>query len=549
MRELDSQDDQQGKQSGLDDQGEEILKALERLKDKMKQVEARMSGKERQSLESVLRSERTSLSPTHSSGVFAVNDRRQREMFRREMQGEIKARNSAGDITSDIENFEKTRNSLRMFDDSNAEIVSENLTDVLKRSIQSLGPMSLRQFIKQALTHPLFGYYSTKTNVFGKYGDFITSPELSPIFGEVIGIWCHSTFEALGFPKELNLVEFGPGKGTLIHQVLKIAKYRPDFFKAIRIHLIEDSSKLRMAQYEKLFGVQPSEEVKSGLSRTVYESVTPEGVSVSWHKFLETVPQGPVLVLAHEFFDALPVYQLEYRENGWKEVVVVWDREKETFQLALQRTVSAGVFTNSRAADEAPDLESKPPLVKILDIPTDPKVGHRVEFCPDGLGIAQEISDRIAKSGGAALVIDYGNDHPVGNSLRGIANHQFVDFLKNPGECDITSDVDFSSYRRAFGFLDDSVAIAPLFTQSEFLRKMGIDLRAEALLEKEEFLNSFPSPQEAKSFLQKLLNRLVGVGEENMGEIYKVMIVHHKKMTLVQDAPILTQSSSSSDAA
>jgi NADH dehydrogenase [ubiquinone] 1 alpha subcomplex assembly factor 7 len=263
------------------------------------------------------------------------------------------------------------------------------LEKIIIEMIEAEGPMPLDRYMSLCLGHPQFGYYMTH-DPFGASGDFTTAPEISQVFGEMIGVWCVNAWMSLGRPTPFALVELGPGRGTLMADIMRVAKAAPDFFKAVEIHLVEMSPVLQKMQREKL------------------------DPQVSWHASIDTLPNLPTIFVANEFFDALPVRQFEIRGG-------------QCFERCIG--VEGGKLKMG--------LVSAPPCHG--------EDGIR-EVSPVTQQIAAELEDRIEACGGAALIIDYGHlQTAAGDTVQAVRRHQYCSILDAPGEVDITAHVDFAA--------------------------------------------------------------------------------------------------------
>jgi len=309
----------------------------------------------------------------------------------------------------------------------------------LKSIIEAQGPLTIAQFMGIALSDSKYGYY-TQANPLGAKGDFITSPEISQMFGEMIGIWCASIWQDMGEPDNVTLVELGPGKGTLMNDLLRGTKNVPGFHESISISLVEISPVLRKEQEKALADT---------------------GVKVSWHDSFTEISDGPIILVANEFFDALPIQQFVKTADGWREKMVALDRKgKLIFAISPAETPSVALITEQYR-------ESSP-------------VESLYEICPAAISISNDIAAHINTHGGAALFIDYGYDvPPLQDSLQAVKNHKFHPVLKNPGAADLTAHIDFSAILKTAG--DAGVATYGPIGQGELLRALGIDVRAEML--------------------------------------------------------------------
>lgn len=312
--------------------------------------------------------------------------------------------------------------------------------------------------MKEVLTNPVTGYY-VRNNMLGPEGDFITSPEISQIFGELIGVWIISEWMGAGRPKQLQLVELGPGKGSLASDVLRVfSQLRSVLGEAsVSLHLVEVSPALSLVQAQNLTGNRSRE--ADGEDDPVYRrGETEAGLPVSWHRRLDDVPTGFSIFIAHEFFDALPIHKFQRTEKGWREVLVDVDPEKSDglrFVVAPSSTLASTTLVQ---AEERRD---------------------HVEVCAEGGVVVQQLARRIVEDGGAALIADYGHDGTKTDTFRGFKGHQLHDVLSSPGSADLTADVDFSYLRRMAG--GDVACVGPI-TQRVFLKNMGIDTRMQVLL-------------------------------------------------------------------
>lgn len=341
------------------------------------------------------------------------------------------------------------------------------LTQLLQQMIRVRGPITVHDFMYQALQHPTYGYYMSKANVLpgtnaASRGDFVTSPEIISLFGELICVWLVYTWQNMGSPAHIQLVELGPGKGTLMADIVRTAKTFPAFYRALSLHLLETSPIMRAHQQETLkvtitssaedtarleqtlsqqhatqsqlnqFGLPVGELAKENAiaqqlsnapSSSAHSNIlnsTPTDVSIKGIiadksrdipvEWLCSVKQlstdAPVFFVAHEFFDALPIRQFEYTSRGWCEKLVDIDDSSNTphhFRHVLTNGPSLAART-FLSADRFP--------------PEKLKIGQQVEVCTAALACMEEICGVIDRAGGAALVIDYGDDHSNENTLQ-----------------------------------------------------------------------------------------------------------------------------------
>ncbi|XP_063504879.1 protein arginine methyltransferase NDUFAF7, mitochondrial isoform X3 [Pongo pygmaeus] len=322
--------------------------------------------------------------------------------------------------------------------------------------IKSTGPITVAEYMKEVLTNPAKGYYVYR-DMLGEKGDFITSPEISQIFGELLGIWFISEWMATGKSTAFQLVELGPGRGTLVGDILRVFTQLGSVLKNcdISVHLVEVSQKLSEIQALTLTEEKVPLERNAG-SPVYMKGVTKSGIPVSWYRDLQDVPKGYSFYLAHEFFDVLPVHKFQKTPQGWREVFVDIDpqvSDKLRFVLAPSATPAEAFIQHDETRDH-------------------------VEVCPDAGVIIEELSERIALTGGAALVADYGHDGTRTDTFRGFCGHKLHDVLIAPGTADLTADVDFSYLRR---MAQGKVASVGPIKQHTFLKNMGIDVRLKRL--------------------------------------------------------------------
>lgn len=354
--------------------------------------------------------------------------------------------------------------------------MSAALHDLLVQRIHLTGPISIATFMAEALGHPKHGYYITRDPL-GAKGDFTTAPEISQMFGEMLGIWLADCWINQGQPDPVHLVELGPGRGTLMADALRATIRVPGFHTAIRLHLVETSPVLRQKQAEALSAFQPV-----------------------WHDSLAHVPEGPLLLIANEFFDALPIRQFIRTPAGWAERKVGLNAQGHL------------AFT----FDPAPGGALLTPLHQDAGIPP----GAVAETCPAGVSVATEIGQRLAAHPGAALVVDYGYDGPaIGDTLQALRAHAPVPVLDNPGSADLTAHVDFTALARAAARAGAGLhpGIGSSVTQGALLRALGIDARAAALAARA------TPPQQAA--LQAALTRLTGPSA--MGRLFRAIAITH----------------------
>ncbi|KAJ6763435.1 hypothetical protein OIU79_024061 [Salix purpurea] len=262
------------------------------------------------------------------------------------------------------------------------------------------GPISVAEYMEEVLTNPKFGFYISR-DVFGAEGDFITSPEVSQMFGEMVGVWAMCLWEQMGRPKQVNLVELGPGRGTLMADLLRSASKFKSFTESLHVHMVECSPTLQKLQHHNLKCFDEDDNSDGVEKRTVSMLA---GTPVSWHALLEQVPSGmPSIIIAHEFYDALPVHQFQRASRGWCEKMVDVS-EDSMFRFVLSpQTTPATLYLMRRCKWAAPEEIEK--------------LGQ-IEVCPKAMDLTRTIADRISCDGGGALIIDYGLNGVVSDSLQ-----------------------------------------------------------------------------------------------------------------------------------
>ncbi|MGR3342665.1 MAG: class I SAM-dependent methyltransferase [Paracoccaceae bacterium] len=339
------------------------------------------------------------------------------------------------------------------------------LAQVLMRRIKATGPITIAEYMAECLLHPKHGYYSTR-DPFGRAGDFVTAPEVSQMFGELIGLCLAQVWLDQGRVASFTLAEFGPGRGTLMADMLRAAARVPGFLDAAHVQLVEASPILRDKQREALADHQ-----------------------IKWLDSADELPDAPLFLVANEFFDALPIRQFVRDAPGWREHQV--GVKDAALAFGLSDGAAVGVLEH-RLSDTSP--------------------GDMVEVCAPAAAIMQAISQRIASHGGVALIIDYGDWRSRGDTLQALKDHTYDDVLAHPGEADLTAHVDFEALTKAAG----AVAVTNMTPQGVLLRRLGIEARAHALAKN----------LKAKALSSHLAahHRLTDPGE--MGTLFKSIALH-----------------------
>ena len=389
----------------------------------------------------------------------------------------------------------------------------------LAEVIKTNGPLSLANYMRQCLTNPEHGYYS-KQNPFGRDGDFVTSPEISQMFGELVGLHLLTEWMSLGRPAQASLIELGPGNGTLLDDALRATSRFKGFNAAVQeIHLVEASDRLREVQRRKLCGSSQFKDA-SREGKPIISAESTYGPTIYWHYDLASVRRDlpTPMVVAHEFFDALPIHAFEQTKHGWRELLV--DVKQSSVILPSSPsplTDPAGIAPRFHLT-----LANRATLHSTTMLQS-PRYAHltppaRVEISPETLAISRQLVELIS-SGGSILVIDYGpaSTAPV-DTLRGIHKHKIVSPFERPGSSDLSVDVDFEAIKRvAESTVDAGLAVHGPVTQGWWLHTMGIGARATVLAQ------AARTP-EAKERVAKAYDRLTNetVG---MGKTYKVMAI------------------------
>ena len=348
-----------------------------------------------------------------------------------------------------------------------------DLAQAIRAEIELNGPIGVDRFMARALAEPGLGYYARRQPI-GRDGDFITAPEISQMFGELIAAWLADLWTRAGRPAPLTILELGPGRGALMADLLRAAERAAGFGSALRPMLLEISPVLRAAQRRALAGRE-----------------------VEWIESISAAPEEPLLIVANEFFDALPVAQYVRVQDAWRE-----------------RRVGIGPGRGLRfVRGPAGDLPSSG-LAAAL---TDAGDGAVAEWCEAGEALAAEIGRRIDRFGGAALVVDYGYEERElraaggGDTLQAVRRHRRADIFERPGETDLTAHVNFTALGRAAA--EAGARAWPVLTQGAFLESIGLGARAAALAR--------GRPAAARARIAADRARLAG--PDGMGRIFRAL--------------------------
>jgi len=347
------------------------------------------------------------------------------------------------------------------------------LTKHLKQKIDIEGTLTLAAFLEQVLYHPQWGYYAQHDPI-GKEGDYITAPEMTQVFGELLALWAYTQWQNKGKPHPLALIELGPGKGTLMQDFLRVAQKYSDFMEVLHIYLLEKNHLLRTQQQEKL---------------SLYHG------KIAWVKDLEDIPPMSSLILANEFFDALPFQQFIYKQGQW------WERYM-TYEM------NDFVYQDYPTNFQVPVFESVPE-------------GSIYEHCALGHDFAYKIAERLRQAPGNALIIDYGYKEPtLGDTLQGLRNHRYHPPFVDVGTADLTHHVNFSDLQQIF--CHHSLPTPLIITMGDFLKGLGIVERTERLCQK--------ATATQRQLLLTATARLIS--PNHMGSLFKVLIAESKENSL-----------------
>jgi len=330
------------------------------------------------------------------------------------------------------------------------------------------GPIAVADFMDLVLRGRTASYYRAGDPL-GAAGDFVTAPEISQMFGELIGLWMVEVWRRAGAPARVAIVELGPGRGTLMADALRAARLAPDFRAAVELHLVEINRTLREQQAARLGEFEPR-----------------------WHEDIVLVlsPDVATIVIANEFFDALPIRQFVRTGDGWRERAIGIDAASGT----LRWTVLERAAAPPSAAESGCDF---------------------IEVGSEAVGLAGRIAEQVRDGGGAALIVDYGYDMPAagGDTLQAVRDHAFHEPLVGPGTADLTAHVDFRALSRAAR--EAGATVHGPIPQGLFLERLGIGLRAERL-------KAGKSPEQSKA-IDVARGRLIHPDE--MGTLFKVLAI------------------------
>ncbi len=347
------------------------------------------------------------------------------------------------------------------------------LDKLIHDKIKALGYMTVADYMNLCLLHPEYGYYTTQ-QVFGTTGDFITAPEISQLFGETLGVWATLEWERVGKPASFNLVELGPGRGTLMADLLRATKHVDGFHAACTIQFVEASAKLQ-------------EQQKQAISDT--------GVNVVWHETISgLVFDKPTIVIANEFFDALPIQQFIIQNRQWHERIIVLKYDKMDWSFHPKPVAESRILPDTRYQMDETICEYSAQIDSLF----------------------KTLCANVKKAKGSMAIIDYG-DHTVnrfGDTLQAVKDHDYIDVLSDAGQADLTAHVDFYQLDQ---IADSAGLVTDFMTQGDFLKHYGItervnQLSAHATAQKNTLISGY----------QRLID------PDQMGNLFKVLTVQTK---------------------
>lgn len=397
------------------------------------------------------------------------------------------------------------------------------LLQQLYTRINAKGPITVAEYMKEVLINPMSGYYMHR-DVIGSSGDFITSPEISQMFGELIAVWFLNEWAKAGKPKPFYVIEIGPGRGTMSDDMLRVFSRFGDAMDVISLHLVEVSPHLSQLQELKLCGTvsvlkdmldtNGTQNQHISLKRGLHsdelaykQSITKHGVPVSWYHHFEDVPPGFACIIAHEFFDALPIHKFQKTPEGWREVLI--DIDDGPGQHHLQYVLSRGPTPASQFfIDPAEQRE-------------------HIEVSPESGVLIQEMAGRLNRDGGCSLIVDYGHQGEKTDTFRAFRRHALHDPLSEPGTADLTADVDYSFLKKMVK--EKALSYGPV-TQEAFLKNMHIQARLDNLIKN-------ATSEEQRSQLSSGYDMLIN--PQKMGERFKFMALFPLDMQedLLQNPP------------
>jgi NADH dehydrogenase [ubiquinone] 1 alpha subcomplex assembly factor 7 len=355
-----------------------------------------------------------------------------------------------------------------------------NSLNNIRYEIGTKGFITISEFMEIVVSDEKVGYYST-IQPFGADGDFITSPEISQLFGEMLGIWVATIWEKLGKPSNIALVELGPGRGVLMADILRATKHIPKFHASINVHMVEKSRALKEIQSQQLYEY--------------------DNIKFKWYDSILELPKKPSILIANEFFDALPINQYIKYKNDWHEQVITI--MPENGELCFS-TIPVARVMQDFLDNEHPNAQNR----------------SVVEIGKKSIDYIKHITSIIQKYKGAAIIVDYGYDYNNGerkiynSTLQAIKNHRYHPVLLDVGKADISAHVDFNSLKQAV--MVRGCQAYGAITQGNLLSNLGIKYRAEQLIK---------NNKDSEHIVIKGMKRLID--EDTMGNLFKAIAITH----------------------
>ncbi len=361
----------------------------------------------------------------------------------------------------------------------------KNLEEILKKRIIVSGPLSISDFISETNLNKNFGYYN-KNLPYGKDKDFITAPEISQMFGEIIALWAIDCWNKMGKPKNFNIIELGPGSGTLMNDFLRTINSNKEFVKNCNnIFFFEASIFLKKIQKKNInkFNIKIKKKIK-------------------WINNLNKINKLPFILIANEFFDALPIKQIEFTKTGWRERMINYDKKKKSFHFS---------FSNNETL-----------LEKFLPKKSKYKIGSIYEIPIKMMIFIDELFKKMKKEKSTCLIIDYVKNKTFGNSLKSIKKQKITKIFDAIGNSDISSHVNFNLFEKIAK--KNKLNIFGPINQRNFLINIGILYRAKMLMNK--------ANNKQKKMILNNLDFLIN--NNKMGEIFHVISISNKNLNTIE---------------
>ncbi|WP_316353501.1 class I SAM-dependent methyltransferase [Candidatus Trichorickettsia mobilis] len=357
------------------------------------------------------------------------------------------------------------------------------IDSTIRELIQRNGYITVEQMMHHVLTANPGSYYQQQT-ILGETGDFVTAPEISQIFGEIIGIWCVEQWYKLKCPTNISIVELGPGRGLLMRDLLRTVQLVPEFYNNVNIQLVE---------------------INQNFIKLQKENLSKFDVNIKWLPATYAIDDSPALIIANEFFDALPIKQYTKIKKDWYEIILIvdpLDGKIKFDKISMHKELQSQLEQDHINAHD----------------------GAVIEESLESLAIIRFIANHFKKHGGASLIIDYGYDIKLpqrnrshyGSTLQAVKTHQYHSLLENLGEADLSAHVDFNALRNT-AFAHELI-IDECISQAEFLIKYGILQMADRLRNRLAI--------DEKHIIDQQVQRLIAPSQ--MGNLFKVLAMSRK---------------------